>query len=138
MEQRQESGRNLYATRRPLGGNQLNEIMIAVMTTVIVGSIGWLTNIVIKNFKEHDFSHNLLQEANLNQIKVSLIFMYRNARDNENKITSHELEAFNDLFTVYKKLGGNGFIETIKNKMQKLDIVDDWNVESETFKENSN
>ena len=101
------------------------EIVQAVVITGICGTLGWFIQFIMKGFKVHENSHELLKDANLYQIKATLLFMYRHAKDNNDIVTIQELEVFNNLYEVYKALGGNGFIETINDKMNSYECIDD-------------
>lgn len=100
-------------------------VQAAIIAPIIVALILWGVKELNKIFEKHSSEHELLQEANLSQIKAQLLFMYRHAVDNGSRISTHEMEVFNDLYEVYIKLGGNGFIEVIKRRMNELEIVDD-------------
>ncbi len=97
-------------------------LLQTIITTGVLAALGFLVRIVNTGIKNHDLSHELLKDANLYQIKSTLLFMYHNARD-RGTITAHELSVFNDLYSVYKRLGGNGFIETLNRKVQLLEIT---------------
>lgn len=97
----------------------------AIIAPIIVAAIIWISQKITKEFIKHSSEHQLLQEAHLAQIKAQLLFMYRHAKDNDNKITTQEMDVFDSLHMSYSKLGGNGFIDTIRDKMNQLEIVDD-------------
>ena len=96
-----------------------------IAATIIIAVLSLIARVTMKGFKTHEESHDLLKDANLYQIKATILFMYRHTRENNNQISSKELDVFNDLYTVYKKLGGNGFIENIKNKVNCCEITMD-------------
>lgn len=96
-----------------------------IITTVILAILGWLGGLSIKGIKKHDVSHQLLKEANLYQIKARLRSIYRVAKEHGKKIDEQDYEIFNDLYTVYKKLGGNSFMDGIKLKIDKFEITID-------------
>lgn len=98
---------------------------VEVLAPILVAVIIWATRVATKTFEQHSTEHLVLQEAHLFQIKATLLFMYRHAKDRGNKITTQEMDVFNDLYSVYTKLGGNGFIDTIRQKMNELEIIDD-------------
>jgi len=97
----------------------------AILVAIILGLLGWITQLIKRIVRDHDLSHDMLKEANLFQIKATLLFMHRHGLENGRKITVAELGIFNDLFMVYTKLGGNGFISTLKVKLNKMEIVDE-------------
>lgn len=96
-----------------------------IVVAIILGVLGWITRLTKKSMNSHNKAHDLLQEANLFQIKATLLFLYRHGLENGRKITVAELNIFNDLFVVYTKLGGNGFINTLQVKLNKMEIVDE-------------
>ena len=103
----------------------MTEIIMAIIPSIILGVLAWVIRAVSKAFKKHDESHALLKDANLYQIKATLLFMYRHAKTEGNKITAHELDVFNDLFTMYTTLGGNGFMMTIRDKINQMEVCMD-------------
>ena len=96
-----------------------------ILTTSILALLSWTVRATLKGVDEHKKAHELLKDANLYQIKATLLFMYRRAVEND-KISEQELDVFNELHGVYTELGGNGFIEVIAEKMEKIELVADY------------
>ena len=103
----------------------MKEVVIGVGTAICTAIIACLSRLTIKKYKSHSSDHQLLKEANLHQIKAQLLFMYRHSLENGSVTTIEELQVFEDMYGTYKKLGGNGFMYDITNKMRAMKIVTD-------------
>lgn len=81
-----------------------------------------------KIFEEHRKVHveikdslDLVQNANMSQIKAQLLSIYeRSVR--QGFISSHWKAVFYELYKNYKALGGNGFVDSIKTDLDELPV----------------
>lgn len=101
------------------------EIITPIVVSIILAVIGWFYRKVTKGFKVHEESHELLKTANLYQIKAQLLIMYRHAAE-QGKVSSHELEVFNDLFEIYTRLGGNSFMHNMTDRMNNFEVFEGY------------
>ena len=122
---------------------------VVVTALVVLFGSGGVVVTIIQNGKSHDKKHDktesdlakLLEEldalkkgqefikeelrtnsyATKKQIKYTLTRLHREAVT-RGYITRYELECAEDLYTEYKRLGGNSFIDTVMREMRELDI----------------
>lgn len=62
-------------------------------------------------------------EATKCSLRNDMLMIWDMAKDTK-KITKYQLESFMNSRDLYYKLGGDGFIHTIDDKIQKFEIID--------------
>lgn len=86
-----------------------------VFEFLVISGVGYL----IKKFKDHEKCHNLLEKANRDQMRNTLLDIHGKAIK-YNDIRPHKKEVFYDLFKSYTDLGGNGFVANLKEDIDKM------------------
>lgn len=100
---------------------------IGTILTIVITKIFGVLNQVLKNQKEEreeaDSRRTLMEDATLASIRVQLVqssysIMFRGY------VTAFERDAYDDLFKMYIKLGGNSFVSDLHCEIMKLPIKD--------------
>ena len=73
--------------------------------------------------KQHRQQH-AMEKALVAILKKEIIQIYYSAKE-YGGITMLELEAVEDMFEQYTKLGGNGMIVKLMDEIRKMDVIDD-------------
>ena len=121
----------------------MNEITIAIIIFVVTGIVGYIGKLVWDMICARNKDHNLMRElpdifkrhadehksinlnqtilmrSNLSQIKNTLVDKYNQSME-RGYITPYELDAWHQMFDSYTELGGNGFVEAIKEQIDEL------------------
>lgn len=109
----------------------IETIIKAAITVIVSGSLGFCVSKIKeykKRLKEKDEEKDLTKEALMIMLQSSLTntyFVYNEI----NKIPDYVLKNWLNSFKIYKKLGGNDFVDTLKGKIDtwqisKTDILD--------------
>jgi len=100
-------------------------IMNTAITIITSSILGYCVS-VIKNYKKKlknkENNEKVQNEALLTMIQSNLtntFFVYNEL----NKIPDYIFRNWNNLFNIYQKLGGNDYCHTLKQKMEKWEIV---------------
>jgi len=83
-----------------------------------------LPSILKLHANEHkSISHLLevLQRSNLSHAKSKLLEKYSKAKEN-GYISAYELDTWHLMYDSYREMGGNGFIETLKEQIDDIPI----------------
>ena len=104
----------------------MTQTIINTAITFIISSILGYCVSVIKNYKNKLKNKNeeneLLKEALMTMLQNNLTntyFVYNEI----GKITDYVLKNWLNSFKIYKKLGGNDYVDTIKSKIDNWEII---------------
>ena len=86
--------------------------------TVIVGALALL----IKPIRNKILGFDKLTDALKCQLRHDMLHTYYRHKD-DHKIRQYELEDFTYLYKGYKALGGNSFIDKIKEEVDKWEVM---------------
>lgn len=92
----------------------ISTIVGVVITFVVSGLLGYITGI-LKN-------ENVQNKALLTLLRNDLTRTYFEYKD-EKQIPDYIYSNFTNEFSVYKLLGGNGFMHTIAKQMEEWEII---------------
>ncbi len=101
------------------------KIVLTIVGVVVTGSLGYLTA-KVKNYKE-----KLLKKEENEQVQnIALLYLLQNQLTttfyvyNElEEITDYVLKNWINSFKIYKQLGGNDYVDTLKEKMMTWKVV---------------
>lgn len=95
----------------------------AIISTVTLGVVGFVSKKVMDFLREFKQQHATLMESQRNQLKTSIVSTYTECRT-LNRIAPMELECVNRDFDSYKKLGGNHYVHSLVKRMnEEMDVV---------------
>ena len=103
----------------------MQAIINTVVTFVVSGVLGYSVSrvkVYRDKLKEKNEESKLLKEALMTMLQNNLTntyFVYNEI----GKITDYVLKNWLNSFKIYKKLGGNDYIDTIKNKIDNWEIT---------------
>lgn len=100
-------------------------ILNTIITFVVSGMLGYCISIIKdykKKLKSKEENEKVQNEALLNMIQSNLTNTYF-VYSEMGKIPDYMFKNWNNLFDIYQKLGGNDYCHTLKQKMEKWEIV---------------
>ncbi len=92
----------------------INSIVLYICTTIIGMLIGYLMK-TISSFSE-------IKSAIRGLLRVVMVDVYYHYRDSR-KIPYYVKEAWLLNYDIYKKLNGNSFIDTLKDEIEKWEVI---------------
>lgn len=90
----------------------------AIISTVTLGVVGFVSKKVMDFLREFKSQHTALMESQRNQLKTTIVATYERVMA-RGCITPLELECTNRDFDSYKKLGGNHYVHSLIRRMNE-------------------
>lgn len=82
---------------------------------LVISGIGYL----VKKFRDHEKKHSILEESQADILRDRMLDIHGKAQK-YGEIRSNKKETFYKMFESYTKLGGNGFVESLKDDIDKM------------------
>ena len=95
----------------------VDNVLNTAITVVVSGVLGFCIN-ALKNYMKRDKVYGEALKCLLRANMTNTYFLYKNTK----KIPLYCKQSWNEMYKAYKDLGGNSFIEDIKEKIDDLDI----------------
>ncbi len=92
----------------------MENMTFSLFAAELVAIIGMLTPVWVNNHK--------IKRGQLCQLRSEMLRIYYGNREKK-EIRQYEIENFNLLYDAYKSLGGNSFIDEIKDKVRSWEVV---------------
>ena len=92
----------------------MDKTTLSFFLAEIIAIIAAMTPVWVNNHK--------IKKGQLCQLRSEMLRIYYGNREKK-EIRQYEIENFNLLYEAYKSLGGNSFIDEIKDKVRSWDVI---------------
>lgn len=92
-----------------------------LLAAEIVSAVAVLIGVIVTGIKVVKWAKNIT-EGQRCQLRSDMLLIYYRHKD-EKRIRQYERENFDKLYQAYKALGGNSFIDDIKEEVKTWEVV---------------
>ena len=92
----------------------MDKMTLSFFAAELLALLGMMAPVWLNNHK--------IKKGQLCQLRSEMLRIYYGNREKK-EIRQYEIENFNFLYDAYKSLGGNSFIDEIKDKVRSWDVV---------------
>lgn len=103
---------------------KINSVVLALTGLSIIGLLIKLLNYIKGIYKDNKEKTKKLENAVQSLLKDKLL-QNTTSYIKSNYITKNELSSLTNMYTNYKNLGGNSFVDNLYNRASNLKITDD-------------
>lgn len=96
--------------------------MILQICSLII-SLSSAIAILWKPIREKLFGTRSIENGQRCMLRAEMLSIYYAGKDNGGKVRQYEFENFVLMYAAYKALGGNSFIDKIKNEVEKMEVT---------------
>lgn len=89
----------------------------------LITSLAAAIAILAKPIREKLFGTKKIEEGQKCVLRAEMLSIYYRGKDEGNKVRQYDFENFVLMYAAYKTLGGNSFIDKIKNEVQSMEVV---------------
>lgn len=96
--------------------------MILQICSIII-SIATAAAILAKPIREKLFGTKAIENGQKCMLRAEMLSIYYEGKDAGGKVRQYKYENFFLMYSAYKALGGNSFIDEIKTKVEKMEVI---------------
>lgn len=89
----------------------------------LITSLAAAIAILAKPIREKLFGTKSIENGQKCMLRAEMLRIYYEGKDNDDKVRQYEFENFVLMYAAYKALGGNSFIDKIKNEVEKMEVI---------------
>ena len=89
----------------------------------LITSLAAAIAILARPIREKLFGTKSIEDGQRCMLRAEMLAIYYEGKDNEDKIRQYKFENFVLMYAAYKALGGNSFIDKIKNEVEKMEVI---------------
>ena len=89
----------------------------------LITSLAAAIAILAKPVREKLFGTKSIEDGQRCMLRAEMLSIYYEGKDNGEKIRQYKYENFFLMYAAYKALGGNSFIDEIKHKVEKMEVI---------------
>lgn len=89
----------------------------------LITSFAAAAAIIVKPIREKLFDTERTKEGQRCMLRAEMLSIYYRAKDAGGKIRQYDLENFVLLYTAYKAMNGNSFIDQINEKVKDMEVI---------------
>ena len=96
--------------------------MILQICSLII-SIATAAAILAKPIREKLFGTRSIENGQRCMLRAEMLAIYYEGKDAGDKVRQYKFENFVLMYAAYKALGGNSFMDKIKNEVEKMEVI---------------
>ena len=96
--------------------------MILQICSLII-SIATAAAILAKPILEKLFGTRSIENGQRCMLRAEMLAIYYEGKDAGDKVRQYKFENFVLMYAAYKALGGNSFMDKIKNEVEKMEVI---------------
>ena len=100
-----------------------HEISMILQICSLITSVAAAAAIIIKPIREKLFGTRSIENGQKCMLRAEMLSIYYEGKDAGNKVRQYKAENFYLMYAAYKALGGNSFIDRIKNEVEKMEVI---------------
>lgn len=89
----------------------------------LITSVAAASAIILKPIREKLFGTRSIEEGQRCMLRAEMLSIYYEGKDHNNQIRQYKFENFVLMYAAYKSLGGNSFMDKIKNEVEKMEVI---------------
>lgn len=89
----------------------------------LITSLAAAAAILLKPIREKLFGTQSIEIGQRCMLRAEMLSIYYESKDAGGKVRQYKYENFVLMYAAYKALGGNSFIDKIKNEVEKMEVI---------------
>lgn len=101
----------------------LHVVSMVLQICSLITSLAAALAILIKPIREKLFGTKSIENGQRCMLRAEMLRIYYQGKDHNGQVRQYDFENFVLLYAAYKALGGNSFIDKIKNEVEKMEVI---------------